>query len=262
MLRRTPALVNDSGPSQDVRFGERFMTLVRREIHELDRDERQSLNDAFEELKAATGRHSYRTIAELLANGAPDDPELVLPWHRVYLVVFERAMRHYVPDTQLAYWDWTSATARSEGLPDAFTSVTYDDGVDNSWLNALRRAPLDANVTHTERHPAAPSDLDRIAQAAEEAQALDDHRAFVLRLGEIGSEVAQWVGGHLDGTPQAAFDPLFWFHWSTIDSQWARWQQVHPDAAPLPSWADAVLSPFQVKVTDTLATPRLGYTYG
>src|SRR5678815_1732761 len=31
----------------------------------------------------------------------------LLPWHRVFLLLFEEAMHHYHPDVCIPYWDWT-----------------------------------------------------------------------------------------------------------------------------------------------------------
>ena len=45
-----------------------------------------------------------------------------LPWHRVYLLIFEQALRSIHPDVSIPYWDWTQASEQS--IPGWLASVT------------------------------------------------------------------------------------------------------------------------------------------
>ena len=37
----------------------------------------------------------------------------LLPWHRVFLHLFEEALHNYHPDVCVPYWDWTRPEERS-----------------------------------------------------------------------------------------------------------------------------------------------------
>jgi hypothetical protein len=45
-----------------------------------------------------------------------------LPWHRVYLLIFEQALQSIHPDVTIPYWDWTQASEQS--IPGWLASVT------------------------------------------------------------------------------------------------------------------------------------------
>ena len=51
-------------------------------------------------------------------------------WHRVYVLMVERALQSVVPDVMLPYWDETSPESLSEGIPWALTKKQVElDGV-------------------------------------------------------------------------------------------------------------------------------------
>lgn len=45
-----------------------------------------------------------------------------LPWHRVYLLLFEQALRSIHPDVTLPYWDWTQPS--TQAVPAWLAGVT------------------------------------------------------------------------------------------------------------------------------------------
>ncbi|HWA61124.1 MAG TPA: tyrosinase family protein [Caulobacteraceae bacterium] len=57
----------------------------------------------------------------------------------------------------------------------------------------------------------------------------------------------------------ASYDPVFWPIHVNIDRVWWEWQQRNPSAAPVDQ--DAVLSPWNYTVRDTLDMARFGYEY-
>src|SRR5713226_6815294 len=58
------------------------------------------------------------------SQGSTVNANLFLPWHRAYLLFFERAIRDQSPQAPrvgLPWWDWTSAPSHSTGVPKAFS---------------------------------------------------------------------------------------------------------------------------------------------
>jgi tyrosinase len=56
-----------------------------------------------------------------------------------------------------------------------------------------------------------------------------------------------------------AFDPIFWAHHANVDRLWAEWQHRNPQAGP-DDPAD-ILPPWNMTVSDTYSTQKLGYEY-
>src|SRR5262249_33525788 len=52
----------------------------------------------------------------------PHTTQRFLPWHRIYLLRFELALRAIHPDVTLPYWDWTKAS--EQGIPPWLVGVT------------------------------------------------------------------------------------------------------------------------------------------
>jgi tyrosinase len=50
---------------------------------------------------------SYNNLALIHQNHCQHGWERFLPWHRVYLYEFEKAMQEFCPDVTMPYWDWT-----------------------------------------------------------------------------------------------------------------------------------------------------------
>ena len=57
----------------------------------------------------------------------------------------------------------------------------------------------------------------------------------------------------------ASYDPVFWPIHTNIDRIWSEWQQLRPNSSPVD--LDAVLTPWNYTVRDTLDMSRFGYEY-
>ncbi|HEX3771552.1 MAG TPA: tyrosinase family protein [Polyangiaceae bacterium] len=264
--------------------------------------------------KAATDPGSWRYQAAI--HGLPDKETVpdaadaywkkcqhassfFLPWHRMYLLEFERIVAAEVAaaggpaDWALPYWDY-SKDAASRLLPEAFRQPKRKDGTPNALFVQLRSAKANAGQPFMEER-----DVD--LTAALDAPGTTDVGGFfgppptnhngggTLPFGALESaphnnvHVAVGSDAVVDGKPAdgwmldpdlAAGDPIFWLHHANIDRLWQVWLDRDPEQhanLTSPYWRSGVSFKFHdangtrvslktEQVLDT-AGPALGYKY-
>jgi tyrosinase len=184
--------------------------------------------------------------------------DLFLPWHRAYLLYFERVAVAANKDAILPWWDWTSPLSHQVGLPPAFTAGPAD--------GPLRSGPvppaLRANPPRTTRNPSPPPALPSKAAVDNIVDNLTTFEDFSNQLQNVHDGVHGWVGGDMGQIASSAFDPIFWSHHCMIDRLWYLWQVKHGVDNIPPSYLNRTLAPWALTVKDVLDIRRLGYSYG
>ena len=185
---------------------------------------------------------------------APGDPtgaigqQRFLPWHRVYLLIFEQLLEGVHPDVTLPYWDWTKAG--EESIP--------------AWLAGYTpTVPTPTGSITVTRAPGSSGWLATIASNVPATMAVTDYTGFATQLEDIHDMVHVWVGGTMGGIATAPADPMFWMHHANIDRLWWMWQQSPAGSGKNPSLsgADAVLDPWSYTEPTTRDIIGLGYAY-
>lgn len=180
--------------------------------------------------------------------------DLFLPWHRAYLLLFERTAIAANSGAVLPWWDWTSAASHATGIPSSFQSNP-----------ALASGPVPAglrtNPPRTRRNSGPPSALPTAAtiESILNLRSFDD---FSNQVQNQHDRVHGWVGGDMGVVAQSAFDPIFWSHHCMIDRLWYLWQVRHGVDNIPPSYLNRTLAPFPMRVKDVLDTRQLGFSYG
>ncbi len=210
-------------------------------------------------------------------HGDGRSPDLLfLPWHRAYLYFMELALQDINPNVSLPWWDWTSDTSHSEGLPEAY-SFKEVDGVPNplneaaipNWDDQIIRIvrmqlpgviSARGNPPRTLRDPDLPDELPRKA-TIDDIMLAPSYDDFSLRLENVHGAVHVWVGGSMSSVPVAAYDPIFWAHHCMIDRLWYLWQISAVGVPPPLSIINTVLEPFNVTAGEMLNISSLGYDY-
>lgn len=176
--------------------------------------------------------------------------DLFLPWHRAYLLLFERVALAANSGAILPWWDWTHVAQ----IPAAFQSNA-----------SLKSGPVPAgmrtNPPRTQRSPGAPPPLPT-APVINSILNLTTYDDFSNQVQNQHDAVHGWVGGDMGIVAQSAFDPVFWSHHCMIDRLWYLWQVKHGVNNIPPSYLNRTLAPFPLRVKDVLDVRQLGYTYG
>lgn len=168
----------------------------------------------------------------------PHTTQRLLPWHRIYLLQFEMALRAIHPDVSIPYWDWTQAS--EQAIP--------------PWL--VGATPTVVTPTKTvivTRFPGTAADLATIASNVPTIMAMSDFTSFASNLGGVHGGVHVWVGGAMGSVPTAPADPIFWMHHANLDRLWWQWQNSPQGAGKNPSLsgAAAVMDPWASTEVDT-----------
>jgi tyrosinase len=257
--------------------------IVRKNADNLDPTELQALRTGYSKAQAILDNRSYNHFAGLHGipnwfcwhhdhvQGSAINANLFLPWHRAYLLFFERAIRDQspaAPKVGLPWWDWTSAASHATGVPAAFSTATAG-GKANPLFRARIVAPTATPPINrvTRRFPGDPAQLPTAA-SIQNLLNLGQFNDFSTQLEDIHDAVHGWtggnngvVGGDMGSLSTAAWDPIFWSHHCMIDRLWYLWQMKHGVNSITPSLLPLVLRPFSMTVQDVLSVNALGYEY-
>ena len=163
-----------------------------------------------------------------------------LPWHRAYLIIFERELRKINPTLSIPYWDWNADRGRLVGF--------------SNMLGRSSGRNLGATWFTSE------SDITRILS-------LPNYYEFTFELErEPHNRGHGWVGGDMANPMLSPRDPAFWFHHAQVDHIWHLWQQEHPDEIAALVGKNAELDPWHAEfdihsVNDISELGRDSYEY-
>lgn len=238
----------------------------------------------------------------------PDDPTgrnaahqgpAFLPWHREFILRFERQLQIAVGDDNfgLPYWDWAADAAlpdptdpnqaviwRNDFMGGQGTPVRTGHFREGEWT-LFPSGSLARELGRSEGVSTLPTQAH--ANAAVAATTYDSspwnrlsatgfRNQFEgwLPANGLHNRIHLWVGGSmLPGT--SPNDPVFFLHHCNVDRIWALWQQCHPGVPYRPTDADADApaghrlndrmfpwtSPSDRRIADLLDFTALGYTY-
>ena len=177
----------------------------------------------------------------------PVGAQRFLPWHRVFLYEFEKALRRVHADVTIPYWDWAGEAKIPAWLEDVRPTV-------NVPLPGV--APIQVMRSPGEEQ-ALRQQADRIPQVTQ----LGDFTGFEEGLEDVHGRIHMWVGGTMSLLSDAPADPLFYMHHANIDRIWAGWQQHHPGSHPALTGDDAIMDPWRVSEPRTRDVTNFHYVY-
>jgi tyrosinase len=238
---------------------------------------------AVERMKAlpASDPRSWNRIAQIHVDFCPHGNWFFLPWHRAYLVSFERICRQMSgdPNFALPYWDWTAQPR----LPPAFAAPTLGnrrnalfDGTRQIRPNAtLRDSAIGPNVisrvmgeTQFENF----GSTRPTGQNSTDARWLRAPGRTTLLEGGPHNTTHVAVGGDMSDMISPR-DPIFWLHHCNVDRLWAQWNALGRRNTANRLWTTfrfngifqtpvgQGLTAWNVGVTELLDHRVFGYTY-
>ncbi len=235
---------------------------VRKNQAALTPAEKRRFVSALHELKRSGRYDTFVTTHNAFIMSDRDDAERVghrspsfLPWHRRFLLDFERALQSVDADVTLPYWDWTAdRTPRSSLWAPDFLGGTgrSRDGrvMDGPFARSGDRWTITVRVDGRDflRRNLGAGGLPLPTRAeVDSVLAMDTYDMPPWNSGSDGfrnhlegwrgvnlhNRVHVWVGGQM-ATGVSPNDPVFWLHHAFIDKLWADWQARHPDSPYLP----------------------------
>lgn len=237
-----------------------------------------------------TEKFSWPALASIHGNDpetyhfCPHGDWYLLPWHRAYLVMYERIIRRLThnEDWAFPFWDWTTTPT----IPAVFSSPTTPDGKTNWLYNADQgwkrtwpaTKPMPPEIV-------GPDVLTTILSSTsyEEFGTSKSPRqnsldpSWVSRgggvQGVLESRPHNLVHNNIGGwmpTASSPRDPIFFMHHANIDRIWTVWNLRNANSSD-PMWTDMVFSDnfwnadgssWSPKVFDLTEPEQLGYGYG
>ena len=169
-----------------------------------------------------------------------------LPWHREFVLRFERELQGFHPEVTIPYWDSTVDRSPSDPLWDN----SFLGQFDSAWNlgRALGSGPLPTT------------------QQVQTNRERDTYDAFWRELeNPIHNRPHVWVGGVM-ATYSSPADPVFYLHHAWIDLLWVLWQLANPGAPFVASGAGLGLNDPLMEWPDrtpanVLDHHALGYRY-
>ena len=172
----------------------------------------------------------------------------LLPWHRVFLYLFEEALHNYHPDVCIPYWDWTQP--QEQHFPDWLSGVLPTVHTPTRTINVIRA-------------PGSGGGLASIASGAPIAMSKTTYGEFSGLINGIHGSVHIWVGGTMSDASVSPADPVFWLHHANLDRLWWAWYnsaQGNHQNPPL-SGSDALMDPWTYAEPDTRNIASFHYSY-
>lgn len=199
---------------------------------------------------------------------APDEPEdwsqcqhgtwWFLPWHRMYLLQFERIIRWFTgaTDWALPYWDYS--TVQTLVIPPPF--LDSESALFNASRKLRQRPIAPATWQNSGTFTAfggAPSKEPE--HRGEEPGALEENPHNPVH-GSVGGDMAGF---------QSPLDALFWIHHCNIDRLWEAWLTLPNRSNPIDkSWLDTSFDfpdpesgRRRLVVRDVTSAAAAGYSY-
>jgi tyrosinase len=180
----------------------------------------------------ASDPRNWQRQAQIHNNFCPHRNWFFLPWHRAYLLAFERICRQLSgnPSFALPYWDWTA----NPQLPAAVANPNAGGGP-NPLFNPNRNSQtvtIPPSVAGATRIATLLAETSFEIFASSRPTGQNNTSSIWLRRQGVGGpfeagphdQVHVRIGGDMGGF-MSPLDPTFWLHHCNIDRLWDRWNR-------------------------------------
>ncbi|GAB1597294.1 uncharacterized protein LOC115225177 [Argonauta hians] len=208
---------------------------VRKEYRMLTDEERDNYHRAIWMMRQDTTvlPNKFEIVADLhfgpVTNSAHGGPGF-LPWHRIYMLIWEEGLREQIPSVVVPYWD----VGRDGALEDPRQSIIWSpifhgnsDGLVTDGAFADFPTAYGPLLRHFGVYTHLPvfSDITRVftQNTLGQISALSaDHIRYIFEL--YHNNIHDWIGGTVSIQAWASFDPAFLLIHGYVDYIWHRFQ--------------------------------------
>jgi tyrosinase len=185
-----------------------------------------TFKNAVQQMKAlpSSNPSSWQAQANMHYNFCTHSNWFWLPWHRAYMVYFERICRKLTGDNNFAlpYWNWVTHPA----IPDVFwdtssslydnRAVTQTDQASSSYVGASVIQNI-LNETNFELFASGPPPTADLHSPGGPSTGMLE--------GTPHNNIHSWAGGFCCdmNTFRSPLDPVFWTHHNMLDCLWTHW---------------------------------------
>jgi tyrosinase len=172
----------------------------------------------------------------------------LLPWHRIFLYLFEELLHNYHPDVCIPYWDWTNPG--EQHFPDWLVGVTPTVITPTRTIACTRSPGTDAQLTMT-------------VSGVPAAMAQTTYDSFSAPINWAHGGVHGWVGGTMSDPATSPVDPVFYMHHANLDRLWWVWYNSPAGNHQNPNLTGvaAKMAPWMYNEPDTRDIASFGYKY-
>ncbi len=194
--------------------------------------------------KPASDPLSWAFQADIHANHCPHGNWWWLPWHRAFLVYFERIIRKLSghDDFALPYWNWTT----NPSVPAPFWgngSSLFDP---NRGIGPTDTPPFGIVDAATITGILGQTNFNVFASYPQTAANFRSKTTYGLLEASPHNQIHPWIGG-LSGDMtffHSPLDPIFWCHHNILDCLWYKWNEMGNANTNDPVWNDQHFTEF------------------
>ncbi|KAI9598693.1 hypothetical protein BDF19DRAFT_431159 [Syncephalis fuscata] len=252
---------------------------VRQDIHDLTDTQRNAYFRAITTLQSGSRPTRYDKLSQMHydARNTAHGWSWFFPWHRAYLLEFQRQLRTVDSSIVIPYWDW-SVNSQAPEQASVWRSDWYGGNGRSEDKCVVNGQFRNYKPMYPQSHCLQRSwDSDTRISAFYSPQALSSLIAtsttfdqFRQRLESVPHGQVHVAIGMDMSTMYSSNDPLFFLHHGFIDKLWADWQASAPgrdtayggrNAGGSAATVNDILTPFNIPVRNVLKTRDLCYVY-
>lgn len=195
----------------------------RKNLSRLTIAERQAFTNAINQLRANGGYDPYVEQHQGAMSHGHGGPAF-FPWHREFVLRFERDLQEIDPSVSLPYWDWTMDNLNSAGTESLIWRDDFMGGPGQAGTGQVTTGPFAAwglirSSFNIFAFPGTGGDI------ASRMSSLN-YATFRGIEGPHGAAHV-WVGGFVGNATIAPRDPVFWLIHVNVDRLWSEWINQH-----------------------------------
>ncbi|XP_021340235.1 uncharacterized protein LOC110441431 [Mizuhopecten yessoensis] len=240
-------------PNRGKRYAKKPEVRVRKEIRALTERERNDYHRAIQLLKSDTSIYPnkydsftnlHTGLTTIASHGGPN----FLGWHRVYLLMFENALRQKVPSVTVPYW----ASSMDSKMLDPTQSIIWTErffgngnglvrtGPFADWMT--RSGPLIRNIGDSGGYLFRDEGIRNILRETRTAAITEPEAAPNNNIEFLHGRIHDYIDGQMSMLATSSQDPVFFAHHAYVDFIWEvfRGQQRRLGIDPQSDYPDVV----------------------